>query len=239
VLDRAREPPASDRVARADRGFRDRLVAFKRFYRWLNLSLVHHGLWPMLLLLAGAPDGSVAALDGTWFAVRLVGPLLAAALALVYLGQWQTGAGFSAPRAPGALAEQARFALVALPVLLVVARLASGPVPEVGRVLGFGLADVAAFHLIHFGVVAGAYADRLRGQAAAVGFFALAWAGRDATLTALGPDQGSVVLAFGGGFVAGLGVALVARALRRWPGGWYPAIAAHWLVVYAVLGFVG
>ncbi|CAA9554600.1 MAG: hypothetical protein AVDCRST_MAG73-3177 [uncultured Thermomicrobiales bacterium] len=239
MLDRARERPASDRAARVDRGFRERLVAFKRFYRWLNLSLVHHGLWPMLLLLGGAPDGSVAALDWPWFSVRVLGPLLAAVLALVYLGQWHGGAGFAAPRAAGALAEQARFALVALPVLLVAARLIGGPAPEVGRVLGFGLADVVAFHLIHFGVVAGAYADRWRGQAAAVGFFALAWAGRDAMLTVLGPDQGSVALAFLGGFVAGLAVALLARALRRWPGGWFPAVAAHWLVVYAVLGFVG
>jgi hypothetical protein len=61
----------------------------------------------------------------------------------------------------------------------------------------------------------------------------------DALLTALGPSEASPALALVGGFVIGLAIALLSRAVRRWPGGLLPAAATHWLLIYLIFGFAG
>ncbi len=190
-----------------------------------------------------------------WFAARAGGPALAAALALLYLAQrplvagdvgvGHDGAGPSGgavlPRSvPAAMLRgQARLLLVGLPLAVAVARLVAGPVVPVAKLLVFGLADVAAFHLIHFGVVTRAYAPsaRAEGQAVAVLLFGASWGLREALLAGVGGGA-SIVLAGASGVLLGSVVGGGSRALRRWPGGWWPAAATHWLVVYLVFGFV-
>ena len=218
-----------------------RVAGFRRLYRWVNLTLVHQAVWPLLLLLTTAPDVAVGRLPWPWFAARIGGPLLAVVLATLYLLQRPASSGlpawFGSPRA-GLAAGQVRFAVAALCAILAVARVIGGPTVEVGRFLLFGLVDVAAFQVIHFGVVAAAYPDRDRGQAVAVLLFGVSWAGRDAMRATLSAGDLSIPLAFGGGLVAGLTIALLARGLRAWPGGAWVAMATHWLLVYAILGFV-
>jgi hypothetical protein len=223
------------------------VAGFRRVYRWLNLTLVHHGVWPLLVLVAGAPDVAPEATPLAWCPLRVAGPALAAVLALSYLAQRpaparpgeETGPAASAPGSErAALRAQARVALLALPLMLAVGRLVAGPTAPAAKLLGFGLADVAAFHLIHFGVVARSFPSVAEGQGAAVLLFGASWALRGALAAGLDEVSASdVALAAAGGFALGLAVAGLARALRRWPGGFWPAAAAHWLLVYAVFGF--
>jgi hypothetical protein len=98
---------------------------------------------------------------------------------------------------------------------------------------------VAAYHLIHFGVVVRSYPDRAHGLWMATLLFAVSWGIHDALLTALGPSAASPALALVGGLVIGLAIALLSRALRRWPGGALPAAATHWLLIYLIFGFAG
>lgn len=224
----------------------ERLAMFKRVYRWLNLTLVHQAIWPLLLLLTSAPSGEIEQTPMPWYLARLGAPALAAALAFVYLRQRPLSgavAPSSSPAAPtsrkrGALVEQARFVLLGLPLMMLAVRLVDGPVQPAVKLALFGLADVAAYHLIHFGVVVRSYASPAQGIGVATLLFAVSWGIHDALLTALGPSSSSPALAFGGGFFLGLLVVLMARALHRWPGGDLPAAAAHWLLIYLIFGFI-
>jgi hypothetical protein len=226
-----------------------RIVNFKRLYRWLNLTLIQQASWPLLILLAGAPTGPPATTPWPWYLARLGGPTLAALLASIYLVQRPAPALTSLAVATGEVAEakrssgqsaraRARFALVGIALMLAGARLAVGPSEPVAKLLVFGVADVLAFQLIHFGVVARSFVHEETAQAAAVGLFALSWGGRDLVLAGVGGGV-ELPLTLASGLVVGLAVALMSRVVRRWPGGFWAAAAAHWFVVYLVLSFVG
>jgi hypothetical protein len=229
----------------------ERLTAFKRVYRWLNLTLVQQATWPLLLLLTSAPAGEPEQTPMPWYLARLGAPALAALLALLYLRERPVddaspaAAAQNQPTSPQAsatrttLAVQARFLLLGLPVMVAAVRLLVGPAVPAAKLIAFGVADVAAYHLIHFGVVARSYPDRAQGMGVATLLFALSWGIHDALLTALGPSASSPPLALFGGFILGLAIALLSRALRRWPGGALPAAATHLLIVYLIFGFAG
>src|SRR5262245_63729398 len=67
------------------------LATFRRAYRWVNLTLVQQGLWPLLVVVLGAPWVPIGLTPLPWYWARLGGPLLAALLALAYLGQRPAG----------------------------------------------------------------------------------------------------------------------------------------------------
>src|SRR5215213_3161282 len=67
------------------------LSAFRRAYRWLNLTLVQHGVWPLVVVVFGAPAVPIALTPLPWFWVRLGAPLVATLLALAYLAQRPQG----------------------------------------------------------------------------------------------------------------------------------------------------
>jgi hypothetical protein len=220
----------------------EKLAAFRRVYRWLNLTLVQQATWPLLLLLTSAPAGTPEEIPMPWYLARLGAPLAAALLALFYLKERplqaaQAGEPLGVP-VRSSLAAQARFLLLGLPVMVLAARLIAGPVGPVTKLALFGLADVAAYHLINFGVLARSYPQRERGLAAAVFFFGLSWGLQSALLVAFGPESASPVLAFFAGVAAGVAVALGCRAIWRWPGGLLTAPATQWLVIYLIFGFV-
>jgi hypothetical protein len=232
----------------------DRLAAFKRLYRWLNLTLVHQATWPLLLLLTTAPAVDPEQTPMPWYLSRVGAPAAAALLALLYLRQQPVGATLIPParhpegtrpasqergRRGEALVQQARFVLLGLPMMVAAVRLIDGPAEPAAKLMLFGLADVAAYHLIHFGVVVRSYPDRAHGLWVATFLFALSWGIHDALLTGLGPSEASPPLALLGGFVIGLTIALLSRALRSWPGGALPAAAMHWLLIYLIFGFAG
>ncbi len=229
----------------------ERLVSFKRFYRWLNLTLVQQALWPLLVLLTSAHGDAPESTPMPWFLARLAAPTLAAALALVYLRQTPVGhnpveststvlapegrAGFGA----GMLGSQLRLLALGLPLMLACARLVTTPSDVTLKLLLFGVAQVAAFHLIHFGVVARSYPIADQGRAAGVVLFGFSWAIHAALLTGVGTGDGSMPLAFAGGLVVGWAVGAGCLAVREGLGGFWPAAALHWFAVYLVLGFTG
>ena len=224
----------------------ERLSLFKRTYRWLNLTLVHHGVWPLSVILLTGPIAGVADLDWRWWAIRVAGPAIAAGLAVLILLQRPLQPISDAVPAPAEPPRperspwqtQAMFALFGLPAMLTLLRLAQGPVEPVAKVLGFGLADALAFQLIHFGVVERSFGERARGPEAAMFLFAASWALRDVLLAALGTEVVDYPLTIAGGFGLGLALAAMSRGLRRWPGGFAPAVAAQFLVVTLIFGFL-
>jgi hypothetical protein len=225
----------------------ERIAAFKRVYRWLNLTLVHQAIWPLLLLLTSAPARDPEQTPMPWYLARVGAPAAAALLAFLYVRQRPVTTLTPPPPSPasqergrsGALVQQARFLLLGLPLMVAVVRLVDGPVEPAAKLMLFGLADVAAYHLIHFGVVVRSYPDWAHGMWVATLLFALSWGIHDALLTGLGPSEASPPLALVGGFVIGLAIALLSRAIRYWPGGALPAAATHWLLIYLIFGFAG
>jgi hypothetical protein len=284
-----------------------RLASFRRLYRWLNLTLVHQGLWPLLILFLDAPLVRPAVAPWPWTLAATGGPTLAALAAFLYLAQRRppvsalgdrvavrspagaTGTqqaasdpivasvpstvagrarlrrhpfgsrrlgrdvegvrrarfGMDAPAQSGSaslaavLQGQARVLLFGVTFVLAAVRLVSGPSLPIGGYFLFGVADVVAFQVIHFGVVAGSFTEEDQGQAAAVLLFVLSWGLRDLFLAGVGVGNADLGLAFGGGLAVGLGVGLLSRLLRRWPGGFWTAAAGHWLLIYLILGFAG
>jgi hypothetical protein len=233
--------PAVASVSLANEG----LASFRRAYRWLNLSLVQQGLWPLLVIVLGAPWVPIALTPLPWYWARLGGPLLAALLALAYLGQRPEGlvtelavrdAEVTSER-DRRLREQVTILIVGVTVAVAILRLLQGPSVPVLKLEAFGLADVAAYQAINFGVVGrsvGSGWERLL----PVVLFGLSWGAHDLFLAASSPQAESLVLTFAGSLVVGLIFGAISWGLWRWPGGYLCPIAAQFLLVYLVLGFL-
>src|SRR5215203_6646248 len=137
------------------------LSAFRRAYRWLNLTLVQHGVWPLVVVVLGAPAVSIALTPLPWFWVRLAAPVLATLLALAYLAQRPQGLPSDrAQRTAEAtserdrrLREQATILIVGVTSAVAVLRVVAGPFIPLLKLEAFGVADTAAFQAINFGVV--------------------------------------------------------------------------------------
>ncbi len=252
--DGRRGPRLPSGARERERSFAARLDLFKRIYRWLNLTLVQQGIWPLLMVLASAPVASIAGTPTPWWLARAAGPALAALLALIYLRQRRkevtvppsprSGHAVRPPRAAasdvpsGAFPVGVNWLLPALALMLTVARLAVGPAEPAAKFILFGMADVAAYQLIHFGVVRNSWRDEQAGTLAAIGLFAVSWGLHEVFLSAATGRLLDPALAFAGAAVAGLAVALLSWAARRWLGGFWSGAAVHLIVVYLILGFV-
>ena len=224
----------------------------RRLGRWLSLTLIHQGTWPLLAVLAASPLPSDLASSWSSVLARVAGPLLAAALAAGLLAQQRRAesavslSSLVTPvvgEKPSAVANPWRarttLAIVLFAAVLAGARLVVGPMAPVAGLLLVGVADVAAFQLIHFGVVARSFpaTERDRAQGAAVLLFGASWGIREAALTGL--RGGDLLVALVAGTAVGLVVALLVRGLRGWPGGTWAAAAGQWLMVSLIFGFTG
>jgi hypothetical protein len=196
------------------------LSAFRRAYRWLNLTLVQHGVWPLLVVIFSAPALPIALTPLPWYWVRLAAPVLATLLSLAYLAQRPRGlASDMALRTAEAtserdrrLREQATILIIGVTTAVAILRLLQGPFIPVLKLEAFGLADTAAYQAINFGV-AGRSVSGAVPEALPIALFGLSWGLHDLFLAA----------AFG---------------LRRWPGGYLTATAMQFLIIYLVLGFL-
>lgn len=249
--DPERERPRSRRRSRSSAAAapsltNEGLSAFRRGYRWLNLTLVHHGLWPLLMIVFGAPAVPIALTPLPWYWARLGAPMLAALLALAYLAQRPQGLpSDEALRTAEAtserdrrLREQATILIVGVTAAVGILRLIQGPVIPVLKLEAFGMADVAAYQTINFGV-GGRAASGGFGQALPVALFGLSWGLRDLSLAAASPAAESLSLTFVSGGAIGLVFGAISFGLRRWPGGYLTAVALQFLLVYLILGFLG
>ena len=215
---------AAPRVA----GPRDLL---RRLTRWFNLTVLHQVLWPVAVILAGATMPEIADASAGELAGMILAPLSACVVALIYLRAraWE----LPSPPAASAVAFQVRAIAIGLPVAVLAGRLIGGDAGVTLKIATVGAVSVAAYHLIHFGVVRSIFAR----PAVAVLLFGLSWAIHDLA-TALARDAGGSYLFRGlGGFTAGLLVAMASVAIHRWPGGRLTAPALHWLIVYLIAGF--
>jgi hypothetical protein len=201
------------------------LSAFRRAYRWLNLTLVQHGIWPLLVIVFGAPAEPIGLTPLPWYWVRLGAPVLATLLALAYLAQRPQGlpsdmalrnadAGSERDRR---FREQATILVVGVTAAVALLRLVQGPFVPVLRLEAFGLADAAAYQAINFG---------------------LSWGLHDLFLAAASPAAEDLILTFASGSAIGLIFGAISWGLRRWPGGYLTATASQFLAVYLVLGFL-
>lgn len=218
-----------------------RIDALRRALRWLNLTLIQQGVWPLVAIVAGAPAGSAGGLPWHWWAVRAGAPLAAALLAFVYLrqrsGKWPPARDAS-PSAGSMARQQVRFAVIGVALCVAALRVAFGPAEPALKTLLFGAADVAAYHTINFGVVAGANPDRDAVGWQAVALFGVSWGVGRLFLAMLSEPLAAAPFVFAGGVAAGIAIGALALALRRWPGGWATAAAAHWLLIYGIAAFV-
>jgi hypothetical protein len=219
------------------------VAAFRRGYRWLNLTLIQQGVWPLLLVVFGAPVTPVPLTPLPWYWARLAPPVLAALLALAYVAQRPHGlASEAVPHEERSFArggrwrQQVRLVILGVTVAVAAWRLVEGPFIPVLKLEAVGLADALAFQIINFGVV-----GRVLGSGAMrllpVATFGLAWGLRDLFLTLAIVTVGNPVLAFVGGFIVGVAVGAVSFGLRRWPGGAMSAIACQFLIVSLIFGF--
>jgi hypothetical protein len=221
------------------------LSTFRRAYRWLNLTLVQQGVWPLLVVVFAAPAVPVALTPLPWYWARLAAPVLATLLALAYLAQRPQGlASDVALRTADAtserdrrLREQATILVIGVTTAVAILRMLQGPFIPVLKLEAFGLADTAAYQAINFGV-AGRSVSVGASQALPIALFGLSWGLRDLFLTAASPVTESLALSFAGGAALGLVVGAVSFGLRRWPGGYLTATALQFLLVYLVLGFL-
>ena len=222
------------------------LSAFRRAYRWLNLTLIQHGVWPLLVVVFSAPAVPIALTPLPWYWARLAAPVVATLLALAYLAQRPQGlASDMALRTAGATSEhdrrwreQATILIIGVTTAVAILRLLQGPFVPVLKLEVFGLADTAAYQAINFGV-AGRSVSGGAAEALPIALFGLSWGLRDLFLAAASPTAESLTLSFAGGGAVGLAIGAVSYGLRRWPGGYLTGTAMQFLIVYLVLGFLG
>src|SRR5215212_1125762 len=134
------------------------LSAFRRAYRWLNLTLVQHGVWPLSVVVFGAPAVPIALTPLPWYLVRLAAPALATLLALAYLAQRPQGltsdvalrTAEAASERDRRLREQATILIVGVAIAVAIMRVLQGPFVPVLKIEAIGLADAAAYQAINF-----------------------------------------------------------------------------------------
>jgi hypothetical protein len=126
--------------------------------------------------------------------------------------------------------------IVGVAVAVSIMRLIAGPQDAVLKLIAFGIADVAAYQAINFGL-----GSRIlpAGEAwVPVVLFGLSWGLHDLFLAATSPATQGLPLVFAGGATIGLAFGALSWGLRQWPGGYLAASAAQYLIVYLVLGFL-
>ncbi len=203
----------------------------RRFTRWLNLTLLHQATWPVVVLLTGSVMQRPASSSIGDILGMVIGPLAACLLGLHYLGNRK--AEFPAPPVRNLLADQARIIIVGLPIMLFIGRIFTVSADSAVKVMVVGLANVAAYHVIHFGVVPGIFKARY----IIALLFGLSWAIHQIADALARDTGGSYIFHAIGGFTVGVLVAVASMALHRWPGGRWTAPAAQLLVIYMMFGF--
>lgn len=220
------------------------LDVLRKLYRWFNLTVIQHAVWPVLVALFAAPQVSIADTPWDWYLGRIAGPMLAFVLALGYLrrgiakGIETTALPYiKVPSVSGTVAQLARWFLIGLPIMVLVARLLAGPIDDVVKVALLGFLTTAAYHAINFWIVPLSFPEGARGMEIGTVLFGVSWGLGDVLKVGSSSAGGNLVLAFLAGLTVGVLVALACRALRRWPGGTLPAPMAQWLVITLILGF--
>lgn len=209
-------------------GPRDRL---RRFVRWLNLTLIHQAIWPAIVLVTGSVMQRPGSSPVSEVIGMMSGPVVASLVALAFI---RTNiADFPAPPVKSVVAEQAQLVLIGLPIMVLIGRLVAGDADVTAKITAVGLVNVAAYHLIHFGVVRALFPSPYT----ITTLFGISWAIHQIADALARDTGGSFIYHAFAGFSVGVVVAVVSQALHRWPGGRLTAPAAHLLLIYLIFGF--
>src|SRR5918995_4595602 len=205
--ERARQPQSRRARAMADSSLANEgLSAFRRAYRWLNLTLVQHGVWPLLVVVFGAPAVPVALTPLPWYWSRLAAPVLGTLLALAYLAQRPQGltsdmklrTADATSERDRRLREQTTILIIGVTTAVAILRLLQGPFVPVLKLEALGLADTAAYQAINFGL-AGRSVSADVAKVLPIALFGLSWGLRDLFFAAASPVAESLTLSFAGG----------------------------------------
>jgi hypothetical protein len=203
----------------------------RRVTRWLSLTLIHKAIWPVLVLLAGSTMHRPASSSLGQVLGMTLGPAVAAILGWLFIGRERSV--LPAPDRAGAMASQVRLIVLGLPVMLLIARMAVDDAGAAGKIALVGVGNVAAYHLIHFGVVRSMFPSPF----VITMLFGMSWAVHEIAEALARDSGGSFIYHAMAGFTVGVLVGVGAQVLHRWPGGQLTAPAAHWLVIYLIFGF--
>jgi hypothetical protein len=203
----------------------------RRFNRWLSLTLIQQAIWPAIVLVAGAVmhqpgESSIGDVLG-----MMAGPIVASLIAFSAIRD--TLAEFPAPPVRSAVADQVRILLLGLPVMVLIGRLITGDLDATIKIAAVGLVNVAAYHLIHFGVARSLFPSPY----IVTVLFGLSWAIHQIADALARDIGGSFIYHAFAGFTVGVLVAVVSQVLHRWPGGRLTAPSAQWLVITLIFGF--
>lgn len=221
----------------------ERLESFRRLLRPLNLILIHQGVWALVILLAEGPRVTdPGQLPWDWWGVRAGAAALATLIALLYIRRLPDPSDDPITRllpttGAASLRVQVAFAIMVLPLMVAAARLVTEPGDYALKVILFGAIDALAYQAIAFGVARPLFERTGWGIGGAVATFAISWALRDLILAIVGNSVSSPLFSLVGGAITGMLIGLASLGLRRWPGGFWTAWAAQWLVVSLIAGF--
>jgi hypothetical protein len=203
----------------------------RRFNRWLSLTLIHQAVWPAIVLVTGSVMQRPGVSSIGDVLGMMAGPMVAS---LIAWGQIRGRRDqFPSPPVRAIVADQVRLVLMGLPVAVLIGRLLTEDVEATLKIAAVGLVNVAAYHLIHFGVVPMLVPSRY----VITALFGLSWAVHQIADALARDTGGSFALHAIGGFTVGALVAILAQLLHRWPGGRLTAPAAQWLVITLIFAF--
>jgi hypothetical protein len=203
----------------------------RRFNRWLSLTLIHQAVWPAIVLVTVSVLQRPGVSSFGDVLGMMAGPIIASLLAWRQIRDRLDQ--FPAPPVRSIVADQFRLVLLGLPVAVLVGRLLTEDGDAVVKIAAVGLVNVAAYHLIHFGVVPMLVPSRY----VITALFGLSWAVHQIADALARDTGGSFALHAIGGFTVGALVAILAQLLHRWPGGRLTAPAAQWLVITLIFAF--
>ena len=203
----------------------------RRFNRWLSLTLIHQAIWPALVLATGAVMQRPGVSSIPDVLGMMAGPIIASLVAFNQIRDRL--ADFPAPPVRSFVADQVRLLLLGLPVMVLIGRLITGDLDSTIKIAAVGLVNVAAYHLIHFGVARSLFPSPY----VVTGLFGLSWAIHQIADALARDTGGSFIYHAFSGFTVGVLVAAVSQLLHRWPGGRLTAPSAQWLVITLIFGF--
>ena len=220
-----------------------RSFVLRALYTWLTLTILYLGLWPMLVIYAGAPGVNPQDTPLEWFQLRLLAPLLTAVVA-GWLWRVSPVPTDTADRERiVALARRGRLwpqvllflagTIVVIAVFMLAANFSGG-----SRLLLVTLAEAAVMVIIVSGYLHGALDLVLKPHQATLavgGLYALTFAMRAMLSTASQESGGDTLVALVAGLIAGLLIGLAAAGLRAASGSIIPGIFSLWLL-FLLLG---
>jgi hypothetical protein len=203
----------------------------RRFNRWGSLTLIHQAIWPAIVLVTGSVMQRPGVSSIGDVLGMMAGPVIAGLIAWSQIRSRLDQ--FPAPPVRSIVADQVRLIMLGLPVTVLIGRLLTDDVEATLKIAMVGLVNVAAYHLIHFGVAPLLFPSRY----VITALFGLSWAIHQIADALARDTGGSFALHAVGGFTVGALVAILSQLLHRWPGGRLTAPAAQWLVITLIFGF--